>query len=237
MSVLIVIPARMSSSRFPGKPLAEIAGRSLILRVCDRAARIPGATGIRVATDDARIFDHVTAAGYEAVMTSSEHASGSDRAAEASRGHQGPVLDLQGDEPLADPLLCGRLVERLESDSGLDMVTAGVPLAAGEDLQPDRVKVVLDRRGLAVDFLRLLPAPPGPGLRALRHAGIYLYRPEALRRFAAAGTCERERNEGLEQSRALDMGLRIGVVEGVDWPPGVDRPEDLKLIESRLASD
>jgi 3-deoxy-manno-octulosonate cytidylyltransferase (CMP-KDO synthetase) len=215
----------------------EIAGRSLILRVCDQAAKVPGADRFLVATDDARILNHVIEGGYEALMTSPEHASGSDRVAEAAGEHVGLILNLQGDEPLADPEIMGRLITRLESDSSLDMGTVAVPLAPGEEGQPDRVKVLVDSGNLAVDFHRQLPGTPEVGLRVLRHAGVYLYPAKTLRSFTQTESCERERAEGLEQLRALEMGLRITVVEGNDWAPGVDRPDDLKVIESLLASD
>jgi len=234
MQVLIVIPARMASSRFPGKPLAEIAGRSLILRVCDRASLVPGAEGVLVATDDSRIYEHVKDAGYEARMTSPDHASGSDRIAEATEGREGLILNLQGDEPLADPELMGRLIVRLRENPSIDIGTVGLPLEAEELGDPDRVKVLVDERARALDFRRIPEGDPGPGLRLLRHAGLYLYRAEALRAFVSVSPGEREKREGLEQLRALDLGLYIHVEEGLDWAPGVDRPGDLKVIENRL---
>ena len=233
MSTLIIIPARMEASRFPGKPLVEIAGRSLILRVCDQAAKVQGAERLLVATDSDAILEHVKDAGYEAIMTSSEHVSGSDRVAEAAGSWPGMILNLQGDEPLADPEVLDRLIARMEADSSIDIGTVGVPLAAGDLTLQDRVKVLLNNEGRALDFKRLYESHPKAG-RLLRHAGVYLYRAGALAAFSRALPCEREQAEGLEQLRALEMGLTLHVEEGLDWAPGVDRPDDLKVIVKRL---
>ncbi|MBC8366895.1 3-deoxy-manno-octulosonate cytidylyltransferase [bacterium] len=233
MPTLIVIPARMEASRFPGKPLVEIAGRSLILRVCDQAAKVGGAERLLVATDSEAILQHVKDAGYEAALTSSRHSSGSDRVAEAAGDWQGMILNLQGDEPLADPELLDRLIARMEAEPSIDIGTVGVPLVAGELLLQDRVKVCVNKAGRALDFRRLYDSPPEAG-RLLRHAGVYLYRAGALAAFSKAQPCEREKAERLEQLRALEMGLIMHVEEGADWAPGVDRPEDLKVIVKRL---
>jgi len=232
--LLAVIPARMGSTRFPGKPLAEIAGRSLIGRVCDRAALIPGLDRLLVATDDERILEHVRSLGHEAVMTDSGHASGSDRVAEAAAGWEGLVLNVQGDEPLLDPGFLGRMASRLSAEPGWDLATAGVPPDPGDLEHPDRVLVHRDDSGRALDFRRLWPGePPAEGL-LLRHAGVYLYRAGALARFVAAPPCTRELDEKLEQLRALELGMAIGVLQADHWPPGVDRPEDLKVVAKLL---
>ena len=232
--VLAVIPARMGSTRFPGKPLAEIAGRSLIGLVCDRASRVPGLDRLLVATDDGAILDHVRSLGYEAVMTRAEHSSGSDRVAEAAEGWEGLVLNVQGDEPLLDPDFLGRLVGRLRAEPGWDLATAGVAPDPGDLENPDRVLVQVDEEGRALDFRRLWQQVPPRRGRLLRHAGVYLYRAAALARFVAAAPCDRERRESLEQLRALDLGMAIGVLEAAAWPPGVDRPEDLKVVAKLL---
>ena len=233
MSTLIIIPARMEASRYPGKPLVDIAGRSLILRVCDQAAKVGRAHGLLVATDSQTILEHAQEAGYQAVMTSAEHRSGSDRVAEAAGEWPGMILNLQGDEPLADPELLDRLIARMEGDNSIDIATVGVPLAEGELSQRDRVKACLSEDGRALDFKRLYDLPPETG-RLLRHAGVYLYRAKALEAFSHTVPCEREEAEGLEQLRALELGMKIHVEEGEDWAPGVDRPEDLKVIVKRL---
>lgn len=235
--VLVVIPARMGSTRFPGKPLAEIAGKSLIGRVCERAAAIPGIAGLRVATDHPEILSHVAALGFEAVMTDAGHASGSDRVAEAAAGWQGLVLNVQGDEPLLDPGFLGLLIKRLREDADLDIGTAAVRLGSGDRENPDRVLVHVDERGRALDFRRLWPGPDPADGELLRHAGVYLYRAGALARFVAAPPSAREREEGLEQLRALQLGMAIGVLEASDWPPGVDRPDDLKVVAKLLGAD
>ncbi len=233
MSTLIVIPARMAATRYPGKPLVEIAGRSLILRVCDRASQVGGAEKLLVATDDESIRRHVEEAGYEAKMTSPRHPSGSDRVAEAAGDWEGLILNLQGDEPLADPAVLDELIAEMERRPGMDIATVGVPLADGELAQADRVKVHRDPEGRALEFRRIYEEAPAEG-GLLRHAGVYLYRADALRAFCAAEATPREIDEGLEQLRALDLGLSMFVLEAADWAPGVDRPSDLKVIEKRL---
>lgn len=234
MATLVVIPARMGATRFPGKPLADLAGRSLIQRVCERAARLPGVSGPRVATDDRRILAHVEALGFEARMTSSAHPSGSDRVAEAAADWDGHILNLQGDEPLFDLDAVAALVARLEAESAIELGTVGVPLPAADLPNPDRVKVLRAEDGFARDFRRELTGPPPAGLTALLHVGVYLYRAEALRRFVALPPSPRERAERLEQLRALEAGLPIWVQPGGRWAPGVDRPEDLKVVAKLL---
>ncbi len=235
MATLIVIPARMASTRFPGKVLAEVAGKTLIQLVWERALEVPGIAGVRVATDHPDVLSHLRGLGADAVMTSPEHRSGTDRVAEAAADWSGPVLNLQGDEPLFDRETVGRLVRRLEDDASIPMGTAALPLTADEREHPDRVKVLRGADGFAVDFRRRLEGEPTGGVTALRHAGVYLYQPGALRRFVAAGPCERERAETLEQLRALALGLRIWVELAREWGPGVDRPEDLNIVAKRLA--
>jgi len=234
MATLVVIPARMASSRFPGKPLADLAGKTLIQRVCERAARLPGVAGPRVATDDAAIRDHVRGLGYEAVMTSPDHPSGTDRVAEAAGDWPGLILNLQGDEPLFELPAVERLVARLEADPALPLGTAASPLEPGDLDAPDRVKVLRGADGLARDFRRRLDGPAPADAEVLRHAGVYLFRAAALRRFVAAPPAPRERDEKLEQLRALHLGLPIWVERAADWAPGVDRPGDLKVIAKRL---
>lgn len=235
-ATLVVIPARMASSRFPGKILARIGAKSLIQMVCERAAKLPGIAGPRVATDHPGIFDHVRSLGFEVVMTSSDHPSGSDRVAEAMGDWTGLVLNLQGDEPLFELETVTRLIRRLAADPALPMGTAAVPMADSERNDPDRVKVLRDAAGFAADFRRRLPAQLPPGMELLRHAGVYLYRAAVLRRFVAAPPAAREKEEGLEQLRALALGISIWVEPGGNWGPGVDRPEDLKVV-AKLSGD
>jgi 3-deoxy-manno-octulosonate cytidylyltransferase (CMP-KDO synthetase) len=227
---LVVIPARMGASRFPGKPLAEIAGKTLIQRVCERAATLPDLAELRVATDDERIRDHVASLGFTVRMTSPDHPSGSDRVAEAAADWSGPVLNLQGDEPLFDREAVASLLTEFAGRPELLMGTVGVPLASGDLENPDRVKLLRGENGLAVDFTRGSDCPPPAcGVRLL-HAGVYLYRAETLRRFVALPPSPRELGERLEQLRALEAGIPIWVQRGESWAPGVDRPEDLKTV-------
>lgn len=235
MAILVVIPARMGASRFPGKPLAVIAGKTLIQRVCERAASLPGIAGLRVATDDVRVHDHVRALGFESRMTRPDHPSGSDRVAEAAADWTGQVLNLQGDEPLFDRQAVSSLIAALESRPAIPMGTVGVPLPAADLANPDRVKVLRGSDGLAVDFRRLLDSRLAAAEETLLHVGVYLYRAETLARFVALPPSERERAEGLEQLRALSAGIPIWVAKGSRWAPGVDRPEDLKVVAKLLA--
>jgi len=225
----------MGSSRFPGKPLADLAGQTLIERVCRRAAQLPGIVGPRVATDDRRILEHVQGLGFEACLTDPGHASGSDRVAEAAAGWPGLVLNLQGDEPLFDLAAVAALIARLEARPELPLGTVGVPLAPGDLADPDRVKLLRGPDGCARDFRRRLVAPPAPLETLLLHAGVYLYRAEALARFVALAPSPREPRERLEQLRALAAGMPIWVEPGQTWAPGVDRPEDLKVVAMLLA--
>jgi len=233
VETLVVIPARMGSTRFPGKPLADILGKTLLQRVCERARGIAGIAGLRVATDDDRIRAHVEDCGFQAVMTRSDHATGTDRVAEAAGDWEGLVLNLQGDEPLFDQLTVARLIGRMREDAGVELGTAATPLGAGEWEHPDRVKVLRGEDGFARDFQRL-PLELPDGVVALRHAGVYLFRARALRRFVAEAPAERELAEGLEQLRALALGMPIWVEPADEWGPGVDRPEDLKTIANLL---
>ncbi len=235
MATLVVIPARMGASRFPGKPLADVAGKTLIQRVCERAQGLAGIAALCVATDDPRIRDHVAGLGVEVRMTAAGHASGSDRVAEAAAGWSGLVLNLQGDEPLFDLAAVNALIARLEAAPELAMGTVGVPLAPADRDNPDRVKLWRGTAGCALDFQRRLTAPPAAGAELLLHAGVYLYRAETLARFVALPPSRRERAERLEQLRALDAGIAIWVEPGTQWAPGVDRPEDLKVVAMLLA--
>jgi len=235
MATLVVIPARMGSTRFPGKPLADLAGQTLIERVCRRAAQLPGVAGPRVATDDPRILAHVQGLGFEACLTDPGHASGSDRVAEAAAGWSGLVLNLQGDEPLFDLAAVAALIARLEADPTIPIGTVGVPLAAADRENPDRVKLLRGPDGFARDFRRRLLAPLAADSELFLHAGVYLYRAEALAHFVALPPSPREREERLEQLRALEAGLPIWVEPGREWAPGVDRPEDLKVVAMLLA--
>jgi 3-deoxy-manno-octulosonate cytidylyltransferase (CMP-KDO synthetase) len=250
MSFSVIIPARYGSSRFPGKPLADLAGKPMIVRVCERAAR-SGARGVYVATDDGRIADAVRASGFPVLMTSAEHASGTDRLAEAveqlALEDAAVVVNVQGDEPLIDPKLIEDVAATLERNPDASMSTACHPLSdLGEIFNPNVVKVVLDAKGCALYFSRA-PIPWArdayaaqrrelpEGIPCFRHAGIYGYRAGFLRRYAGLEPSPLERFEALEQLRVLWHGHRIAVaISAHEVAPGVDTPQDLDKVRRLL---
>jgi len=238
MNVLVVIPARFDSSRFPGKAMADLGGRPLVVRTAERAAGMTRADQVVVATDDRRIFDVVRDAGYSVEMTA-EHPTGTDRIGEVTARHPEAkiILNLQGDEPLLDPAIPDALIQALIQDPGLDIVTCGHPFADSLAWRnPNNVKVLVDRSGDALYFSRA--AIPGcfPGRTdrghelALRHVGLYALQREALLRFLEMEPSAYEQAEGLEQLRALEGGMRLRVLEIDQAPVGVDTPEDLELV-------
>ena len=238
MSFRVVIPARYASSRFPGKPLADLGGRPMVVRVCERAAA-SGAAGVHVATDDERIAAAVRAAGYSALHTRANHLSGTDRVAEAARalglGEQEIVVNLQGDEPLMAPGLIARVAAALDADREAAMATACHRM--DQDVSnPNVVKVVLDARSRALYFSRAqIPYPREAGARWYRHAGIYAYRVGFLLSFASLEPSPLEKAEALEQLRALWHGHRIAVVVSEEEiPPGVDTPGDLEAVRRMI---
>ncbi len=238
-SFIVVLPARYGSTRFPGKPLAEIAGRPLVEWVYRRALEIRGADAVIVATDDRRIAEAVESFGGNVVMTDKSHRTGTDRVAEVARsGEHAIVVNLQGDEPIFDPVTVEDLVELLSSDPSTDIATACHPVASDEEYQdPNIVKVVTDREGRALYFSRS-PVPSGAlvpgGFRARRHVGIYAYRRESLFRFTSLEPTPLERAERLEQLRALENGMTIRVIETGQPTVGVDVPGDVKKVEKEL---
>ena len=240
MKFRVVIPARYASSRFPGKPLADIGGRPMVVRVCERAAQ-SGASEVHVATDDERIAAAVRAAGYSALRTRADHASGTDRIAEASQAlrlEEGEtVVNLQGDEPLMEPGLIAQVAAALERDREAAMATACHRLHdAAAASSPNVVKVVLDAKSRALYFSRAqIPYPREAGAQWFRHAGLYAYRVGFLLSFAALVPSPLEKAEALEQLRALWHGYRIAVVVSErEIPPGVDTPEDLDAVRRIL---
>jgi 3-deoxy-manno-octulosonate cytidylyltransferase (CMP-KDO synthetase) len=236
VSFTVLIPARYASSRFPGKPLADLGGKPMVVRVCERAAQ-SGAAAVHVATDDERIAAAVKKSGHSVVMTRAEHASGTDRLAEAAQALRLPeehvVVNVQGDEPLIEPALIRQVAERLEADRAASLSTAchAIHDAAALD-NPNVVKVVMDAKGHALYFSRSrIPYPREGRPLCYRHAGIYAYRVRFLREYAALAPAPLERAEALEQLRALWHGHRIAVVASeTEIAPGVDTPEDLKAV-------
>jgi len=237
-----VIPARWASSRLPGKPLADIGGLTMVERVYRRAAAARGVSGVLVATDDERVAGAVTGFGGAAVMTRADHASGTDRIAEVARGLACDfVVNVQGDEPALDPAAIEAAVAPLAADPSVVMGTLGAPLdAASELLNPNAVKVLVDQQGFALYFSRA--AVPyrreaGEALASvLRHVGLYVYRRDFLLTLASLPRTPLERQESLEQLRALEHGYRIKVVETAYTSVSVDTPEDLERVR-RLAAD
>ena len=241
MTFSVIIPARYASSRFPGKPLADLAGKPMVVRVCERAAK-SGADAVHVATDDERIASAVKAHGFPVVMTRADHASGTDRLSEAAAvlklDEKHIVVNVQGDEPLIEPALIRKVAQAL---GPADMSTACHAIHDAASVNnPNVVKVVMDATGHALYFSRSRIPYPRDGDAAgaavcYRHAGIYAYRVGFLKRYAALEPAPLEKAEALEQLRALWHGHRIAVVVSeTDIPPGVDTPQDLEAVRRML---
>ena len=243
-----IIPSRFGSSRFPGKPLAVLAGKPLVAWVVEAVKKAKSLDEVLVATDDERIADAVAQHGGRAVMTPSSLPSGTDRIACAARNYLGAdfadddiLVNIQGDEPLIDPALVDELAMKLKLDARWDMATAVTPVRSAADLAAKSVvKVVLDRFDGAMYFSRA-PIPFSRDGEAdlssglyVRHLGIYAYRGAFLRRYIAEKPCALECTEKLEQLRALWMGARIAVVRTADIGVGVDTPEDAVRVEALL---
>jgi len=240
-SFAVVLPARYGSTRFPGKPLADIAGRPLIEWVHRRASEIRGAEALVVATDDIRIAQCVRGFGGDVVMTDGDHATGTDRVAEVARGIDCDVIvNLQGDEPVFDPAMVEALVERLADDS-IDMTTACHSIDTPADFEnPHVVKVVTRADGTALYFSRA--AIPEGAFEAgavvpMRHVGVYAYRREVLLRLASLERTPLEMSEGLEQLRALENGMTISVLLTECMTIGVDVPGDVKSVAKVIGAN
>lgn len=243
---VVVIPARYASTRLPGKPLREIAGRPMIEHVYRRGAE-SGAREVIVATDDARIAEAVEAFGGKVCMTSDRHRSGSERIAEVCEQLEWPddtvVVNLQGDEPTMPPALIDQCATLLE-ESSADLATLASPLLSDEDFgNPNVVKVILDNEGFAIYFSRATIPYPRNASRlaearaaALHHHGIYAYRCGVLRRLVASEPSAIEVAEHLEQLRALSLGMTIKVgIPAIRPGAGVDTEGDLAAAAKELA--
>jgi 3-deoxy-manno-octulosonate cytidylyltransferase (CMP-KDO synthetase) len=246
---VVVVPARYQSSRFPGKPLAIIAGKPLIEWVYRRAEAVPGASRVVVATDHDEIASAVRRFGGDVVMTSPACATGTDRVAEVARTLPFDlIVNVQGDEPLFPPELVGEMVGVAATDPVVDIVTACHPFNdEREAADPNVVKVVVDEAGRALYFSRAaIPyrrhaAPPAgrprtgrPVPLGYRHVGIYVFRKGSLLRMSGLPRTRLEVSEGLEQLRALGHGMVIRVVETSQLTVGVDVPGDVKIVEKAL---
>jgi 3-deoxy-manno-octulosonate cytidylyltransferase (CMP-KDO synthetase) len=252
MTFTVIIPARYASTRLPGKPLADLAGKPMVVRVAERAARA-GAARVVVATDDARIEEAVRAHGIAACLTSDAHATGTDRLAEAAHllglADDAIVVNVQGDEPLLSPALIRAMAELLAAHADAAIATACHPITdPAEAFNPNVVKVVLDRQRYALYFSRA-PIPWArdafaagrdrvpEGLPLYRHYGLYAYRVGFLRAFPALAPAPIERFEVLEQLRALWHGYRIVVDITAGTPaPGVDTAEDLERVRALFSA-
>ena len=234
MRTLCVIPARYASTRLPGKPLADICGKPMICRVLERARCARKPDKVIVATDDERICDAVRAEGGEALMTRTDHLTGTDRLAEVAEAY--PAVDLivnvQGDEPLIEPSVIDDLIAPFEMDENLPMATVMTCMEdAEEQLDPNNVKVVVDKLGYALYFSRsLVPYPRAAAGSVYKHIGIYAYRRDFLLRYARLEPTPLEKAESLEQLRALENGYGIRVLETDCRFVGVDTAEDLALV-------
>ena len=235
-----IIPARWSSTRFPGKPLYPIDGRPLLQRVWERCRKAQNLDSVIIATDDMRIAEAAFGWGAEVALTSQRHESGTDRVAEVARKAQqfAFVINIQGDEPLIDPFLIERLAEQLRSNRKIDIITAAHPFEnPGDASSPHQVKVVVDAKGRALYFSRAaLPFPRNPSkIKYLRHQGIYGFRRDALLQFVKWKRGPLERAESLEQLRALENGVKVHVLITRHGFPGVDTPADAEALERKLA--
>lgn len=240
---MVIIPARYGSTRFPGKPLADLDGRPMIEHVYRRAAASSSADAVIVATDDARVADAVARAGGRACLTSAGHPTGTDRLAEVAQDLECDlVINVQGDLPLLEPRMIDEAVAPFDADATLMMSTLRRRIEDPTDLaNPNVVKVVVDRDGYALYFSRTaLPyLRGGAGARApvfYKHVGLYVYRREFLLAFARLVPTPLEQAEALEQLRALEHGFRIRTVETAFDFVEVDTPEDLERVRRQSAA-
>ncbi|MGE0422215.1 MAG: 3-deoxy-manno-octulosonate cytidylyltransferase [Reyranellaceae bacterium] len=231
---IVVVPARLGAGRLPGKPLLDVAGEALIVHVWRRAVEA-GIGPVLVAAADAGIIAAVEAAGGLAVLTDPDLPTGSDRVAAAvaaidPAGRHDAVVNLQGDLPTIAPGSIAAVLEPL-ADPAFDMATLAGPLAEAALDDPHIVKVMVDDHGRALDFRR-----PRPGRPASRHVGVYAFRRAALQRYAALPRSPREIDESLEQLRAMEHGMRIGVRIVEDEAPAVDTAAGLEAVRRVLVS-
>jgi len=246
-----IIPARLDSTRFPGKPLHIVRGKPLLQHVFERCRQAKNLDSVIVATDDMRIAEAAFNWGADVALTSITHCSGTDRIAEVARNAKqfAFVVNIQGDEPLVDPRLIDKMVEKLRSDRAVGIVTAAHPFEHPEDaLSPHQVKVVVDLAGNALYFSRApipFQSPKSGGVQSaeqkegrflsLRHQGIYGFRRNALLQFVKWKPAPLERAESLEQLRALENGIKVHVLITAKGSPGIDTLADAEALEQKLA--
>ncbi|WP_186094874.1 3-deoxy-manno-octulosonate cytidylyltransferase [Burkholderia gladioli] len=253
---IAVVPARLASTRLPNKPLADIGGKPMVVRVAERA-REAGAARVLVASDAPSVLEAAQAAGFEALLTRADHPSGTDRLAEVATTLALPddtiVVNVQGDEPLIDPTLVRDVASHLATHPDCAIATAAHPIHDPEEVfNPNVVKVTLDAKSVALYFSRA-PIPwsrdawqahwpavetmPGPAFPAYRHIGLYAYRARFLRSYPGLAQAPIEQAEQLEQLRAMWHGERIAVLVTKSAPaPGVDTPADLARVQALFRS-
>ncbi|HEY1607674.1 MAG TPA: 3-deoxy-manno-octulosonate cytidylyltransferase [Paraburkholderia sp.] len=255
---IAVVPARLASTRLPNKPLADIGGKPMVVRVAERA-RASGAQQVLIASDAQSVLDAAREHGFDAVLTRADHPSGTDRLAEVATtfgwSDDTIVVNVQGDEPLIDPSLVCDVASHLATHPDCAIATAAHPITSPEEIfSPNVVKVVLDARDVALYFSRApipwardawqapwsagsvelaqMPVPPGPAT-VYRHIGLYAYRAKFLRGYPALAQSPIEHTEALEQLRAMWHGERIAVRVTAEAPaPGVDTPADLARVQA-----
>lgn len=244
-NVICIIPARYQSSRFEGKPLADICGKPMIQHVYEKAAGIDMVSHVAVATDDKHIFDRVTGFGGNAVMTSEHHRSGTDRIAEAAEildlSDSDIVVNIQGDQPLFTPSQVEEVARPLLDDPSLNFCTLIYEIKREEEIHhPNAVKVVFDKDHYAIYFSRATIPCDRDGKKTVpyyKHHGIYSYRKSFLEIFTNLEVGPLEKTERLEQLRALENGYRIKVVETLHDSVEVDTPEELERVRAIIAGE
>jgi 3-deoxy-manno-octulosonate cytidylyltransferase (CMP-KDO synthetase) len=235
-----IIPARWHSTRFPGKPMHLIVDKPLLRRVWEQSIRARNLDSVIIATDDMRIAEAAFDWGAEVALTCAKHRSGTDRVAEVARKAKSfsYIINIQGDEPLVDPRLIDKLVEKLRSDRKTGIVTAAHRFESVTEVHsPHQVKVVVDRKGRALYFSRAaIPFPRSfSRIKYLRHQGIYGFRRDVLLQLVKWKPTPLERAESLEQLRALENGVKIHVLVTAKGTPGVDTLQDATALEQKLA--
>ena len=239
---MCVIPARYGSTRLPGKPLLEIAGKPMIQHVVERVRQATAPHRVIVATDDDRIVAAVEAFGGEALLTATDHPTGTDRLAEVAAAFPAVdlVINVQGDEPLIPPQAIDALAAAFTDRPDLQMATLISELEDADAENPAAVKVVASLDGHALYFSRsLIPYPRNPGsqCRYYKHIGVYAYRRDFLLQYAKLSPTPLEQTESLEQLRALEHGFRIRLIETAFRSIGVDTPEDLQRVRKMFLTE
>ena len=239
MKVLGVIPSRYDSSRFPGKPLIDLDGKSMIRRVYEGVNQSSKIDKLVVATDDQRIADEVKSFGGDVMMTSSDHVSGTERCIEVAKNNADfdILINIQGDEPLVDVTQIEQLIDAFDEEQVQIATLASENISSLELSNPNRIKVVIDAQSNALYFSR--SAIPNNSIQGniysyLKHIGLYAFTKQSLNRISSMASCELERAESLEQLRWMYHGEKIKVVQTTIETPNIDAPEDVEKVLSLL---